>query len=398
MNTFFDRLGDDIAQRWRACGNTAASFPAIAREALESHDLPSRLGHVELVRGALRASSWPAQFGSPFGQPPLNVYIGPGFFIEVLTWVESTTAVHQHNFCGAFQVLTGSSLHSAYRFEERERVGNRLLIGDTSFEGSEHLTKGSVREIHSGPDLIHALFHLDHPSATIVVRTVDDGTGPQYLYAKPHVAYDPFWAPEPYATQVRLLNMLAAIKDPGLPDALAEVIEGSDIWCAYRFLEVANRHAHDALDGLVEVARKRHGGLVEAMRPSLDEARRQANIVLRRDRIRETEHRFFLALLLNLPDRGSIFDAVRARFPGEEPAQWIVGQVRSLSGEDRIGLSFDALSLLVLEGLLEGREEPAIQGELETRYGQGAVRAQQDQLTQLFAQMREAVLLQPLFA
>ncbi len=394
----FTRLGDDIEQRWRACGNVAAAFPAIARAALQAHELPARVGHVELVREALRAPVWAPQFGSPFGQPPLNVYVGPGFFIEVLTWVESTTAVHQHNFCGAFQVLAGSSLHSAYTFAERERVGNRLLIGDTCFQGAEHLGVGDVREIHSGSELIHALFHLDHPSATIVVRTVDDGTGPQYLYAKPHVAYDPFWAPEPYATRARLLNMLASIQDPGLPEALADVIQGSDAWCAYRYLEIANRHAHAALDGLIEVARRRHGALVELMRPSLDEARRQANIVLRRDRIREREHRFFLALLLNLPDRDSIFQAVRSRHPGVVPAEWIVEQVRQLSGEDRIGLSFDALSLEVLQGLLDGRPEKRIQGELEQRYGQGAVRAQQDQLAGLFAQMREALLLQPLFA
>lgn len=392
------RLGDDIEQRWRAAGSAAAAFPAIARAALQAHDVPAGIGHVDLVREALRTPNLPTQFGSPFGQPPLNVYVGPGFFIEVLTWVESTTAVHQHNFCGAFQVLAGSSLHSAYTFAERERAGNRLLIGDTRFEGSEHLTVGSTREIHSGNGLIHALFHLDHPSATIVARTIDDGTGPQYLYAKPHVAYDPFWAPEPHATRARLLNMLASIKDPGLPDALAEAIEGSDAWGAYRFLEIANRHAHASLDGLLAVARKRHGGLVDAMRPSLDEARRQANIVLRRDRIRETEHRFFLALLLNLPDRESIFQAIRARHPGVDPTQWIVDQVRHLSGEDRIGLTFDALSLQVLEGLLEGRAEEGIQGELEVRYGRHAVHAQQDQLTQLFAQMRQALLLQPLFA
>ncbi len=398
MIDIFTRLGRDIDQRWRACGQVAAAFPGIARAALEAHDLPAAIDHVALVRQALRAPQWVPQFGSPFGQPPLNVFVGSGFFIEVLTWVESTTAIHQHNFCGAFQVLAGSSLHSAYTFTERERVGNRLLVGDTHFDGSEHLARGAVREIHSGDALIHALFHLDHPSASIVVRTVDDGTGPQYLYAKPHIAYDPFWAPEPYTTQARLLNMLASIKDPGLPDALADVIRGSDAWSAYRTLEIANRHAHDALDELIEVARRRHGAFVDAMRPSLDEARRQANIVLRRDRIRATEHRFFLALLLNLPDRASIFEAVRARHPGVEPAQWIVEQVRTLSGEDRIGLTFDTLSLEVLENLLQGEAEAGIQSRLEHRYGERAVRAQQDQLSSLFTQMREALLLRPLFA
>lgn len=394
----FSRLGQDIEQRWRACGQVAAAFPGIARAALQGHDLPHSVDHITLVRQALRTPVWPTQFGSPFGQPPLNVYVGPGFFIEVLTWVESTTAVHQHNFCGAFQVLAGSSLHSAYTFSERERVGNRLLIGDVKFEGSEHLTRGAVREIHSGDALIHALFHLENPSASIVVRTIDDASGPQYLYAKPHVAYDPFWAPEPYTTQARLLNMLASINDPGLPDALADVIRHNDAWCAYRTLEIANRHARDALDELMNVARARHGGLVDAMRPSLDEARRQANIVLRRDRIRETEHRFFLALLLNLPDRESIFHAIRSRHPAVDPAQWVVEQVRTLSGEDRIGLTFDALSLEVLSGFLQGQPEAGIQGGLEARYGPGLVRAKQDQLQTLFKQMRTALLLQPLFA
>jgi len=33
MNTLFNRLGDDIAQRWRPCGHRVHAFPAIARAA-----------------------------------------------------------------------------------------------------------------------------------------------------------------------------------------------------------------------------------------------------------------------------------------------------------------------------------------------------------------------------
>lgn len=396
----FKQLGDDIEQRWRACGYATDAFPEIATRALTEHDLPGRIAHLDLVRWALSNTVWPPQFGSRFGQPPINVYVGSGFFIEVITWVESTTSIHQHNFSGAFQVFEGSSMHSRYTFDEHERINNRVLVGETRFENAELLTRGDVRQILSGNRLIHALFHLEHPSATIVVRTGDEATGPQYSYEKPHLALDPFYAPEPYSTQARLLRMLASIDSPQLGAALHDAIAISDPWTAYRFLAIAIAHIDEQarIDELIEAARRRHGTLAQRMAPCLAEARRQDNIVLRRAQIKDAAPRFLLALLLNLPARGPILAMVRRRYPHHDPVAWIVDQLRDLAAKDQVGLTLDDVSLRIFDGLLRGDELDGIKRTLERSFGRREVERQSSALGGLIEQMKAALLFKPLFA
>jgi len=57
-----------------------------------------------------------------FADPPLTVFSGLRFHIDVYLWFEATTAIHQHGFCGAFQVLSGSSIHSWYTFESEKKI------------------------------------------------------------------------------------------------------------------------------------------------------------------------------------------------------------------------------------------------------------------------------------
>jgi hypothetical protein len=54
------------------------------------------------------------------------VYAGRRFYVEVVFWAEGTTAIHQHSFSGAFQVLVGSSIHTLYGFERGEAVAREL--------------------------------------------------------------------------------------------------------------------------------------------------------------------------------------------------------------------------------------------------------------------------------
>lgn len=398
--TPFTELGKLIEQRWQARRCDTDAFSEIAQVALLDYDITRKIGHDDLIDWAMCSNLWPMQTGSRFGQPPINVHIGAKFYIEVLTWVESTTSIHQHNFSGAFQVLHGSSMHSRYHFKRDTRIDNRLLLGETRFMGAELLSRGDVRPILSGDRMIHALFHLEHPSATIVARTVDEATGPQFNYDKPCLAIDPFYAPEPFATQARLLRMLASIESPRLPQALQTVLAQSDAWSAYRFLEIANVHVKDpaARAAVIEAARARHGEVIDRLLPCLDEATRQANIITRRAQIKDIDHRFFLALLLNLPDRASILELVSQRFPQADPVAWLVDQVRQLSAADRIGLSFDDTSLSVFETLLRNQDFNEPQARLVQRHGAEQVARQGAALRGLSEEIRGAMLFQPLFA
>ncbi len=95
----------------------------------------------------------------------------------------------------------------------------------------------------------------------------------------------------------------------------------------------------------------------------LDEQDRQHNITQRRNSIIGEEHRFFLALLLNVAGREKVLEPVKQRFPETDPVQkildWVeeLGQTRVLGSHEANALGiegFDDNYLVTLEGLLQG--------------------------------------------
>jgi hypothetical protein len=50
------------------------------------------------------------------------VYEDPRVYIQILFWLEGRRDIHQHEFSGAFHVLTGSSIHSMFAFENARAV------------------------------------------------------------------------------------------------------------------------------------------------------------------------------------------------------------------------------------------------------------------------------------
>src|SRR5687768_888429 len=117
-----EQLGREVEAAWRKQNFNEDQLPAIAGEALRKADITSRLSAWDVIEWAFGEAELPPQRDphASFGDPPITVFVGPRFYIDVYFWLEGTTAVHQHTFCGAFQVLMGSSIHSWYEFEPRE--------------------------------------------------------------------------------------------------------------------------------------------------------------------------------------------------------------------------------------------------------------------------------------
>jgi hypothetical protein len=154
-----------------------------------------------------------------------------------------------------------------------------MLIGDIQFERAELLRRGDCRAISSGPEFIHSLFHLDRPSVSLVVRTTNDPeTYPQYGYLKPFIAKDAVRKPPRLVQRQRIVRYLT-------------------------------EQAHPALSSVLQ--------------PVLAERRRELDLVMRRQTVRAADLRFFLALLLNLPERKSIEEMVCTHQPERAPVDVI---------------------------------------------------------------------------
>ncbi|MEA3208903.1 MAG: hypothetical protein QOE70_1960 [Chthoniobacter sp.] len=332
MNSFFAELGRTVLARWKAQNFSLARFPEIAQGVLEERPPAKNVDLSPLVKEFLLNDEQPFQTQSGFGQPELVVHDDPRFYIQILFWLEGTTDIHQHKFSGAFHVLEGSSIHSRFDFENAESVSAHLRVGHLRMKDTRLLETGSTVPIVSGGGYIHSLFHLDTPSLSVVIRThTDPGTGPQFTYLPPHLAVDPFYHDALTNRRKQLLDVLEKTEDPTYPALVLEMIEDLDFERGFFILQNGMGYLRtlDRWEETLHTFQQKHGRLAGFVAPTLDEIIRRDTLAELRGSIAEVEHRFFLALLLNVPHRDDILSLVAQRFPGP-PVDTILRWVEEL--------------------------------------------------------------------
>jgi hypothetical protein len=333
----FRRLGLRIDERWEAADYDESRFPGIATTELEAANISAEVSIPEILRWLLATRELPAQIDleGRFGQPPLTVFSGRRFLIQVLLWIEDLMVVHQHSFSGAFLQLAGCGLHLGYHFQRGREVSQRLWLGELSLLQTELLWPGDVRPITTS--LVHANYHIDQPSATVVVRTFNDSrTAPQFFYHPPHIAIDPLTG---NADVVRRRQGLRFLLDtaPELHDELAgELLARADLHTAVLVIEqAAGSVSPQRLDRLLDIARRRHGDAVTLIKHVVDERRRQQRLESARAALADPELRLLLALVIALDDRDAILNIVRERYPGVDPAGLVDTWLQRLGPRDR---------------------------------------------------------------
>lgn len=388
VSAYFELLGTTIERRWRSVGGRHDQLPDIAAEVLGVYEPPPGLDAHALLRHVASAASLPRQrpLGDAFGQPPAVFYLGDGFEVQALVWMEGSTSIHQHGFDGAFRVLCGSSLHVPYVFDPAGSLADdHMQVGELRVRSPEVLRPGDTRPIVSGPGFIHALYHLERPSVTIVARnTWSNLPFPQYDYRPPGLAVDALYRDDDFGIRMRALYSLSRLDPDAAARAALDVVRGHDLWSAYRVAEhwLNNFGAGPRFDDLATALAERHRALGEVLGPVFAEQSRRSRLLARRGMLTETRHRTFLALLLNLPDRESISHMMRQLFPGEDPDVLTVALVEELA----------APGMRSVSGLRLSAEDRA---QLQTRLSQGRTT---DALSLVSDQWRPPSLLENLFA
>jgi len=382
----FTELGRLVERRWRDQNYNEDLLPGIAAQALTELKLSDRLDPWEIIRWVQTTPDLPEQMDveANFGDPPVTVYVGPRFYIDVYFWLDGTTSIHQHAFSGAFQVLLGSSVHTHYTFEKNRELNAHFLTGKLSFKDVSLLARGDIREINPGPEFIHSLFHLDRPSATITIRNYKTPRASvQFSYAKPFLAYNPFFADAGLKRKLQTVELLLKMKHAEADRFIGDLIDSSDFQTTYLALKRAfqflcHRELEEALglsrssdrfQSLLDRARAKHGELTDLLLPVFEEEWRQDEITRRRATVKHEDHRFFLALLLNVPERATVLRLIAQRFPDKDPVDLAVGWVKELAATKIFGSrepnvlgigEFDDRHLLVFKGLLAGLTEEEI--------------------------------------
>ena len=419
----FNKLGADIENQWRDKNYDETVFPALTAQALKEANLPEKVSAWEVIEWTLGETVLPEQrdLRGSFGDPPITIFNSPRFHIDVYFWLQGTTAIHQHAFCGAFQVLMGSSIHSWYEFERREAVNLFTEIGDIKLKLCELLQVGDVQEIWAGRQYIHGLFHLDLPSATIVIRTHKSPMFlPQYAYHKPFLAIDPFFDEPNTIKKLQSITALIRTEHPDTDKFIIKLLETSDFQSTYTILsnlknylqkgQISNYFNPDAaqnrFDALLEIAIRRHGSIAEGLPQIFAYQARVEEIIGRRSYVKDAEQRFFLALLMNVEGREQIFSLIKKRFPDAEPLDKVLDWVYDLSQTKVLGSNipnalgiadFGDLDLFILESMLKNMSDEEVSSALQNDYGISDVSTVAQSLTDKREKIKQSVIFQPLF-
>jgi hypothetical protein len=238
----------------------------------------------------------------------------------------------------------------------------------------------------------------------------------QYDYRKPYFAVNPFYNNPVMTKKVQTVGLLLGMKHKDADEMIADLICSSDFHTAYSVLMQAsglkNSHLDDLFglstskerfDAIVEKARGVHGELVDKLLAVLEEQERIQNIVMRRGSITGEEHRFFLALLLNVPNREKVLELVKQRFPDVDPVEkildWVeeLSQTRVLGSKEPNALGIEGFGddhIVVLENLLRGISVELMRtGEASPMSGP---RLPEDKLDKLAADLQNSTLFKTL--
>jgi predicted metal-dependent enzyme (double-stranded beta helix superfamily) len=408
---YFKELGRSVERRWRARDYDERVFADLAVAALGERPAHAEVDPLEILDWVLGDDEMPQQLDpkAEFGQPPITVYSSSRFVIDVLFWLESTTSIHDHAFSGAFQVLAGGSVHGVWRFTVEDAVSLMFQLGRIELDHMELLARGDTRRITAGRSFIHSLFHLDHPSVTVVMRTHEEQNArPQYEYRLPSLALASFVTDERARRRLQSLSALRAIDPKRFTRQLHAALGELDLPMAFEAIAgLVPVYQGEELEAALAAARRRHGARVDHFAPVLHEHYRQEQIIARRKHIRSAEHRFFLALLLNAPDRRRILELVAARVPGTPPLdtihRWVAELARMPSPHDprepnALGVPLDDDGLTLLRHILEDKPLPALMRRLAREFDAADVAAQAPTVAGLYEAWRRHPLFQTLFA
>lgn len=420
----FQKLGEKIEKIWREKNYDEAIFPTISADCLKEENLPEKVSAWEVIEWTLKQSNLPEQRdpAGHFGDPPITLYNSSRFHIDVYFWLEGTTEIHQHSFCGAFQVLMGSSLHSWFEFETSEKINIFTEIGNLNLKTANLLTVGDVQKIDAGKNYIHGLFHLDMPSATIVIRTYRSPLHlPQFNYYKPFLAIDPFFEESDTTKKLQSISALLRAKHPNADQLISEWLEIADFQTTFSILSnlrhfVQNNKfdqqfnpsaSSERFEKFMEIARTRHGEKANIFPKIFRHRENIEQIIRRRSYITDAEQRFFLALLMNVEGKSQILSLIKERFPDDEAIEKVLDWTYDLANTKVLGENvpnalgienFDDIDLFVFEWLLQNQSLDEMKDSLQSNFPNDDVSAVAETIPERTEKIKSAGIFKPFFS
>jgi hypothetical protein len=175
-------LGEKINRKLEL-KSTSDDFATICFNELREFQVDKTLKEFDLeVSEWLSNTKLPIQLNvhNGFGQPPITLYNNGTFVVDIYFWMHADTSIHSHAFSGAFKVLYGRSIHEIYTVEKIKEYSSDVMQTDISRTQVDVLYPNDTNKILAGDDFCHRVVHLEAPTVTLCIRTVNDLTIPQW--------------------------------------------------------------------------------------------------------------------------------------------------------------------------------------------------------------------------
>lgn len=401
MLKYFTHMGQQLAKEFERRHCDYQFFPQLARLVLQQQRLPP-LDSGQIL-AALTSPELPRQrLDDQFSDLTVTLFKHQHFRIDLLCWLNASTSIHQHAFSGAFRVWQGSSMHSIYRFEETQRFNTMMRFGKVTQECCEYLKAGDVRVIEAGSSLTHAVFHLEAPTYTIIIRTHGEPwSSPQFNLLPPYLAYSPDHLRQEIEPVANWVRFMLAQQHPNISETLlsqipnikSEAVAVHGPW----WFELLHQKGHGK--ALVEAVSQHHpkviaDNLVEAGRCWI---RTQQGMMMR-EKITDEDTRYFIAALMNSQNRQAL-ESMLAPIKPEKPdvdTLWHWLRLLLQSGELTVSLRGSAAAFVVKALLSTNNVEDFIQhlGQQHASLAQGD---KKQQFVELYRRIRSIPILQPVF-
>lgn len=174
----FDSLARFVELEWSKSNQNLEVFPALATNALKefNYSLTQSQLEDELANWFSTRTEIPEQINvhNTFGQPPITLFNNDRFVVDLYIWMGCDTSIHSHGFRGAFRVLHGKSLHETFDVKVLEKIAHDVELTELGQPSLEILSVGDTRTIAPGKDLTHRVIHLEEPTITLCVKTINE--------------------------------------------------------------------------------------------------------------------------------------------------------------------------------------------------------------------------------
>jgi hypothetical protein len=170
-----------------------AKFPQLALESLNTLELPKSFKEIEHAVAAwlLESKEIPPQVNllNNFGEPPVTIFNNGKFAVDIYFWRKNDTVIHSHAFRGAFKVIHGRSLHEEFQVSFLKEINQDISFSKLSESTKTIMKTGSTQIINPGTELVHSVLHLDNPTITLCIRTVEDVELDQWSHLRTGISY-----------------------------------------------------------------------------------------------------------------------------------------------------------------------------------------------------------------